>query len=108
MTDLLSSEFIIPTCFTDAVIQVQDVKFPIHKIIMCKCSSIFRCVRTEVQMCVISHMLPYNITMTMNSVFCDSLPKEKTLHSFSTTELCSYAGPDRRKGTLLLWNCPQL
>lgn len=49
MTGLLSSEFITPTCFTDAVIQVQDVKFPIHKIIMCKCSSIFRYVNTEVQ-----------------------------------------------------------
>lgn len=47
MTNLLSSEFIAPTCFTDAVIQVQDVKFPIHKIIMCKCSSVFRYVGTE-------------------------------------------------------------
>lgn len=48
MTDLLSSDFMTPTCFTDAVIQVQDVKFPIHKIIMCKCSSMFRYVPTEV------------------------------------------------------------
>lgn len=48
MADLLSSDFITPTCFTDAVIQVQDVKFPIHKIIMCKCSSMFRYVPTEV------------------------------------------------------------
>lgn len=48
MTNLLSSEFITPTCFTDAIIQVQNVKFPIHKIIMCKCSSIFRYVSTEV------------------------------------------------------------
>lgn len=67
MTNLLGSEFITPTCFTDAVIQVQDVKFPIHKIIMCKCSSIFRYVGTE----EVSHILPYNSNMCVNSVFCD-------------------------------------
>lgn len=44
---LLSSEFITPTCFTDAIIQVEDFKFPIHKIVMCRCSSVFRYVGTQ-------------------------------------------------------------
>lgn len=49
MTDFGSSDFITPTCFTDAVIQVQNVHFHIHKIIMCKCSSVFKYVGASVQ-----------------------------------------------------------
>lgn len=49
MTDFGSSDFITPTSFTDAVIQVQNVHYHIHKIIMCKCSSVFKYVGTSVQ-----------------------------------------------------------
>lgn len=30
---------------TDAVIKIQDVEFPIHKIILCNCSAYFRSVQ---------------------------------------------------------------
>lgn len=58
MTDFGSSDFITPTSFTDAVIEVQNVHFYIHKIIMCKCSPVFKYVGTSIQY-LQSHLLPH-------------------------------------------------
>lgn len=68
MTDLLSSDFITPTCFTDAVIQVQDVKFPIHKIIMCKCSSMFRYVHTIFYCPIVSTCVSSVLSVELSTV----------------------------------------
>lgn len=64
MTDTVHTDFITPSYFTDAVIQVQNVKFHIHKIIMCKCSPVFRYVNTEIQY-LQSHLLPHNINLCL-------------------------------------------